>query len=167
MDPFAILGIARTFDIDLAALEKSHRQLSRAVHPDRHMGAGASQRREALARAMAVNEAWRIVRDPIRRAEALISLSGLPVAEGKVEPEFLMAMLEQREALAEARSTHDLGAVRALGGSIQARAAQVERELAVGLARGLSVSLLGKVGELRFYRRFLDEVGALEEEMAA
>jgi molecular chaperone HscB len=167
MDPFAILGIARTFEIDLGALEKRHRQLSRAVHPDRHIGAGASQRREALARAMAVNEAWRIVRDPIQRAEALISLSGLSVAPGKVEPELLMAMLEHREALADARSTRDLGAVRALGGSIQARAAQVERELAVGLACCPSPSLVGKLGELRFYRRFLDEVGALEEEMAA
>jgi molecular chaperone HscB len=170
MDPFATLGIPRAFDIDVAALERSHRTLSRAVHPDRHMAAGASEKREALARAMDVNEAWRIVRDPIRRAEALLSLSGFEVAEGreaKLGPEFLMWMLEQREALAEARSAHDIGAVQALGRTIRARGAQVERDLSVGLACGPSESMVGKVGELRFYRRFLDEVSALEDEIAA
>jgi molecular chaperone HscB len=170
MDPFATLGIARTFDIDVGALEKSHRKLSRAVHPDRHMAAGASEKRDALARAMEVNEAWRIVRDPIRRAEALLSLSGLRITEGrepKLGTEFLMWMLDQREALDEARRAHDLGAIRALGGTIRTRAAQVERDLSVGLARGPSESMMGKIGELRFYRRFLDEVSALEDEIAA
>jgi len=170
MDPFATLGIARTFDVDVGALEKNHRKLSRAVHPDRHMAAGASEKREALARAMDVNEAWRIVRDPIRRAEALLSLSGLQVAEGRepqLGPEFLMWMLEQREALAVARSAHDIGKVQALGRIIRARGAQVERDLSAGLAHGPSEAMVAKVGELRFYRRFLDEVSALEDEIAA
>ena len=39
MDPFATLGIARAFDVDLAAVEKMHRELSRALHPDRYVGA--------------------------------------------------------------------------------------------------------------------------------
>src|SRR5208283_933408 len=103
MDPFETLGIAPNFDVDLEALERIHRQLSKAVHPDRHMHTGASERREALARAMGVNEAWRIVRDPLRRAEALLALSGYAVTETsgpKLGSEFLMEMLEQREALA-------------------------------------------------------------------
>ena len=63
MDPFSILGIARNYAIDPAAVEKRHRELSRALHPDRFVGAGASERRAALAKAVEVNEAWRIVRE--------------------------------------------------------------------------------------------------------
>jgi molecular chaperone HscB len=170
MDPFATLGIARTFDVDLAALEKTHRELSRAMHPDKYIGASATERRTALANAVEVNEAWRIVRDPIRRAEALLRLSGVEVGENKepkADPQLLMDMLEQREALADAKQARDLAAVRAMAAAIEARSQAVERALSAGFAAGKAHTLVGKVGELRFYRRFLDEVSAIEDELAA
>ncbi len=170
MDPFATLGIPRSFDLDLTVVEKTHRELSRALHPDRFVGAGASERRAALAKAVEVNEAWRVVRDPVRRAEALLKLSGVPVGENhepKVDPAFLMDMLEQREALAEAKQARDLVAVQSLAVDIGGRARSVERELAEGFARGEPARLVGKVGELRFYVRFLEEVSAIEDELAA
>jgi molecular chaperone HscB len=170
MDPFETLGIARTFDVDLAAVERTHRELSRALHPDRFVSATASERRAALSKAVEVNEAWRVVRDPIRRAEALLELAGVRVGEDrepKADPEFLMEMLEQREALAEAKAEKDLTRVREMAKSIETRSAGVERALADGFARGEAASLVGTLGELRFYRRFLDEVSAIEDELAA
>jgi molecular chaperone HscB len=177
MDPFATLGITRAFDVDLAAVEKVHRELSRALHPDRYVGASPSERRASLAKAVEVNEAWRVVRDPIRRAEALLALHGVGTDEGKrdgeddgrtkPDPTFLMDMLEQREALAEAKQSKDLEAVRRLAGAIEERARGVERALAEGFAQGHPAALAGKVGELKFYRRFLEEVSAIEDEWAA
>jgi molecular chaperone HscB len=167
MDPFATLGIPRSYEIDLSALEKTHRELSRALHPDRHVGSMASERREALARAIEVNEAWRIVRDPIRRAEALLLLRGVGVGEDRepqAAPEFLMEMLEQREELSRSIAARDPDGVRKLAEAIRARAAEAERELSRGFAKGEASSLLGRLGELRFYRRFLDEVSAAEDE---
>jgi molecular chaperone HscB len=170
MDPFATLGIARAFEVDLGALERTHRELSRALHPDKFVGAPASERRAALAKAVEVNEAWRVVRDPIRRAEALLRLAGVPVGEDrepKADPEFLMDMLEQREALSEAKGARDVERVRALARAVEEHARAAERGLAEGFARGESASLVGKLGELRFHRRFLDEVSAIEDELAA
>ncbi|MGO9835424.1 MAG: Fe-S protein assembly co-chaperone HscB [Polyangiaceae bacterium] len=170
MDPFSILGIPRRFDVDLSVVEKTHRELSRTLHPDRYVGAGASERRAALAKAVEVNEAWRVVRDPIRRAEALLGLSGVQVGETvepKADPEFLMEMLEQREALAEARQARDLMAVRRMAVVVEGRSRDVEHDLALGFAREQAASLVGKLAELRFYRRFLDEVSAIEDELAA
>jgi molecular chaperone HscB len=170
MDPFATLGIAPSFDVDLPALEKTHRELSRALHPDRYVGASASERRAALERAVAVNEAWRIVREPIRRAEALLALRGMAIDEGtepKASPEFLMDMLEQREALADARRSKDLAAVKSIAGAIEGLARRAQDELARGFAQGELDGLRAKLGELRFYRRLLDEVSAIEDELAA
>jgi len=172
VNPFATLGLPARFDVDLAAVEKTHRELSRALHPDRFLGTGASERRAALTRAVEVNEAWRVVRDPIRRAEALLALAGAPTgAEGTpqaaADPEFLMEMLEQREALAEAKEARDLARVHALAGAIEARSRSVEGALGEGFARGEAASLVSKLSELRFYRRFLDEVSAIEDELAA
>jgi molecular chaperone HscB len=169
MDPFATLGIPRAFDVDLAAIEKVHRELSRALHPDRYVGAPPSERGASLSKAVEVNEAWRVVRDPIRRAEALLALGGVAVTEGDgprssaTDPAFLMEMLEQREALAEAKQSKDIEAVRRMASAMQERAREVERALAEGFARGEAAKLVGKVGELKFYRRFLDEVSAIED----
>jgi molecular chaperone HscB len=170
MDPFATLGVEARFDLDLAAVEKTHRELSRALHPDRYVSAGATERREALGKAIEVNEAWRVLRDPIRRAQALLSARGVVVAEGRepqADPEFLMEMLEQREALDEAKQARDLSRVHAMASAIEARAKTVEGELAAGFARGEAASLLPKLGELRFFKRFLDEVSSIEDELAA
>jgi molecular chaperone HscB len=182
MDPFATLGVARAYDVDLAALEKTHRELSRALHPDRYIGASPSERRAALAKAVEVNEAWRVVRDPIRRAEALLALGGAAVGEGAPapasDPEFLMDMMERREALSEAKAASDLGAVRRMATAVEERARAVEATLAsafaAAFARGPArvdgaplADLVVKVAELKFYRRFLEEVSAIEDELAA
>lgn len=168
MDPFATLGAPRRFDLDLSVLEKTHRELSRALHPDKFAQASASERRAALEKAAAVNEAWRMLRDPIKRAEALFRLHGIAVGEDKepkASPDFLMDVLEQREALAEARGAKDLAKVTKLGESMRARAAATEKKLADGFASGAEPrTLLPLLGELRFYKRFLEEVEAIEEE---
>lgn len=169
MDPFALLGVPRRFDLDLGALEKTHRELSRALHPDRFASAGASERREALEKAASVNEAWRIVRDPIRRAEALFRLHGAEVGENKepkATPAFLMEVLEERESLSDARSANDLATVAKLGAKMKGRAQAVEQKLTTAFSQEHPQigALLPLLGEMRFYKRFLDEVAAIEEE---
>ncbi len=164
LDPFAVLGLPRAFDVDLRSAEKSHRELSRALHPDKYASAGASERREALGKAADVNEAWRIVRDPVRRAEALFQLAGVEVGETKEpkpDPELLMEVLEKREALAEAKAARDLDKVRALESEIEVREKTIEASLAS--AKAFDASLVAKLGEMRFYRRFLEEASAVAE----
>jgi molecular chaperone HscB len=168
MDPFSTLGLPQRFDLDLQAAEKAHRELSRALHPDRHASGGASERRDALMRAADVNEAWRIVRDPVRRAEALFVLAGVEVGETKEpkpDPELLMDVLEKREALADAKAARDLAKVHALSEEMTARKKKIEDALAA--AKAFDAALVGKLGEMRFCRRFLDEASAIEEELSA
>lgn len=174
MDPFAILGLQRVFSVDLSAVERTHRELSRTLHPDKFVGASASERRASLSKAVEVNEAWRIVRDPIRRAEALLSLAGIAVGERNepnAAPDFLMEVMDQREALAEARAKNDASAIKKLASEVEVRAKAVEQSLARGFdgtpraSEEALVALVPALGELRFYRRFLEEVGALQDEM--
>jgi len=166
LDPFATLGIPRAFGLDLKAAEKAHRELSRALHPDKYAAAGASERRDALNKAADVNEAWRIVRDPVRRAEALFQLAGVEVGETrepKPDPELLMEVLEKREALADAKAARDIAKVHALEEEIDAREKKIEESLAK--AQAFDAALVTKLGEMRFYRRFLDEASAVLEQL--
>ena len=178
IDPFKIFGVPRRFDIDLVEFAKTHRNLSRASHPDKFARAEASERRLALERAASVNEAWRTLRSPIRRAEALFALAGVKVGEAhepKASAEFLMEVLDEREALSEARAAKDLAKVRALGAAMERRLAEAEARLASGFAKSFTpeapepaaadlVWMLPLLGQVRFYTRFLDEVSLIEEE---
>jgi molecular chaperone HscB len=174
MDPFDTLGIAPRFDLDLKAVEKRYRDLSRVLHPDRHVAGSPAERRMSLGKAVEVNEAWRLVRDPIRRAEALLARQGREVKEGKepaADPEFLMEMMEQREALSEAKTKRDRAAVERLAADIRRRETNVLGRLSGGFAGdALPAETLSQlaslVGELRYYRRFLDEVSAIEDGLA-
>lgn len=165
-DPFDVLGVEARFDLELAELEKRHRELSKALHPDRYASAPAAERRMALSRAIEVNEALRALKDPVRRAEALARRSGMPVGEGKEpqpSPALLMEMMEAREELATAGRKKDLGALGKLGEAMRRREAGVLGGLAEAFRAGMADRVLPLLGELRYVRRFLDEVGALEE----
>jgi molecular chaperone HscB len=176
VNPFEVLGIEARYDIDLRAVEKRHRELSVALHPDKFASDGASARREAIERASQVNEAWRIVRDPIRRAEALFSVAGVTIgetSEPKSDQAFLMDMMEMREALSDARDSKDLASVRALAKDAEARESAAKEAISAIFKSGTAqidksvlIQTLPKLGELRFYRRMLDDVSAIEESIA-
>jgi molecular chaperone HscB len=170
-DPFETLGVEPRFAIDLAAVEQRHRDLSRALHPDRYAGAPAAERRLALGRAIDANEAIRVLKDPIRRAEALLRRAGVPVGETnepKPPPDLLMEMMESREELAAAGRAKDLGKVALLASAMRARAGDVEQRLGQILDADHQdpTAALPLLGELRYLRRFLDEAAALEDELA-
>ena len=172
-DPFATLGVYPRFELDMNMLEQRHRDLSRALHPDRYSGAPAAERRMALGRAIAVDEAIRLLRDPIRRAEALMRRSGVPVGEKeepKASPDLLMEMMDSREELSEAARKKDTRAIKRLEAAMAGRRDAALAALTAGFdaAEGDVEKLkllLPKLGELRYMRRFLDEVSALEEEL--
>ncbi|CAG5169669.1 uncharacterized protein ALTATR162_LOCUS7064 [Alternaria atra] len=97
------------FAIDLSALKKEFLQLQARAHPDLHPQAD-KKRAEALS--ARINEAYKTLQNPLLRAQYLLSLRGIEVAEdetAKVEdPELLMEVLDARENIEEAESEEDL-----------------------------------------------------------
>jgi len=130
-NPFETLGLAPTFALDPASLEQRQRELNRAVHPDRHAGKSPAERRQALSRAMDINLAYRTLRDPASRAEALFELLGAGgTRESTIsDPVLLLEMLEQREALEQARQSKDLARLRGIGALMAERERRVTAAL--------------------------------------
>ncbi|HEY4157115.1 MAG TPA: Fe-S protein assembly co-chaperone HscB, partial [Polyangiaceae bacterium] len=136
-DSFDILGLEPTFALDLELLERRHRELSRALHPDHHAAGGAAERRLALGKAIEVNEAFRALRDPVRRAEILLQRRGIQTGEThepKADPELLMEIMEKREALGDARRARDLDALHRLGAEVRARESATRQALLTDFA---------------------------------
>jgi molecular chaperone HscB len=178
-NPFETLGLRPGFALDLPALERRQRELSRTLHPDRFAGGTPAERRQALSRAMDMNQACRTLRDPLLRAEAVLAAIGAPAslaeAERLTDPLLLGALLEQREELDEVRRRADHAALATLKSKMKAReqslVSDLERafEPLVGAASPPEASRFEPVRrlltELRYVRRYLDEVAVFEDEV--
>ena len=70
-DKFAVLGLPRTFELDQGQVDERFRTLSRKLHPDRFARASAKERRFSLEQTTLLNDAYRTLQNPARRAEHL------------------------------------------------------------------------------------------------
>jgi len=113
---FELFGLAPGFGIEAEALERSYREIQSRVHPDRFAHAGDAERRASLQWTTRVNEAYRVLKDPVQRARHLLELHGVDVAfetNTAMPPEFLMQQMELREALEAAKDPAKLDDLRA------------------------------------------------------
>lgn len=103
--PFDVLGVQTAWDVDGKQLKRALLDLSRRVHPDYFATAPAEQRELAERASAALNEAYEILNDDVRRADWLVrSLGGPSDAEERQMPQpFLMQVLEWNEVVEEAR----------------------------------------------------------------
>lgn len=80
-DYFAVFGLAPQLEIDLPALEHEFHRLSRKLHPDRFARAEENEKEWSLADTALLNDAYRTLKDPLRRTEYLLKLHGAPIGE--------------------------------------------------------------------------------------
>lgn len=172
-DAFSVLGLEPHFLIDRALLDERHRNLSKALHPDRHSMSSSTDRRRALNQAIAVNEAFRELKDPFSRAKLILSRSGIEVSEQTLvaSPDFLMSVMELRESLSHARRAADLKTVETLTRQVSQEQSKVTSALAAALGEGElpaaleQASALAWLSKLRYFQRFLNEARAIEDEL--
>ncbi len=108
VDYFAFLGLAKKLVVDEAALEKMFYALSRQFHPDYFMNATGEEQQASLDRSSLLNEAYRTLRDPIRRVKYLLSLEGYKEAEKKAPPELLEEVFELNMQVEELKAAKQM-----------------------------------------------------------
>lgn len=99
-DYFSNLGLPCSYQIDLAALADSHRQLQQAHHPDRFAASGEAEQRQAVQTASYLNQAYGVLRSPLKRAIYLLELQGMePLAptNTSMPMDFLLQQMQLRE----------------------------------------------------------------------
>lgn len=78
---FSVFGLEPHLNLDLAALEREFHRLSRKLHPDRFARAGEDEKQWSLADTALLNDAYRTLKDPLRRTEYLLKLRGGAIGE--------------------------------------------------------------------------------------
>ncbi|MFN7920999.1 MAG: Fe-S protein assembly co-chaperone HscB [Bryobacteraceae bacterium] len=104
---FEFLGLEPKLRLDSAALQKRFYELSRQWHPDRFARKSAAEQQQALDNTALLNDAFRTLKDPVSRAEYVLSSEGFDIGEQRtkdVPPELLEEVFELNMALDEMRS---------------------------------------------------------------
>jgi molecular chaperone HscB len=114
-DYFSFLGLPRKLSLDAADLEQRFRALSRQFHPDFFYNASPPERRASLERSSYLNDAYRVMKQPIARVEYLLALEGLAAggpheAAKQVPPALLEEVFALNEELDEVRELRAGGA---------------------------------------------------------
>ena len=96
VDYFTFFGFPRKLNLDTAALEKEFYALSRRLHPDMSAQAEAQEREWSLQQSSLLNDAYRTLKDPIKRTQYLLRLEGVELEE------------QSKQATEKARTTGEL-----------------------------------------------------------
>jgi molecular chaperone HscB len=164
-DPFALLGLPPGYEVDLAALERAFFERSKQLHPDRLASASAGERVAQLSRSRALNDAYQLIKKPVPRAEYLLARAGATIGDNeRLDPAFLMEILELREELAEARAAGNTELVAKLQGAMQARRHEALEALPALFAANDLPAIKERLILLRYVHRYLEECDAALDE---
>ncbi|MBI5083690.1 MAG: Fe-S protein assembly co-chaperone HscB [Acidobacteria bacterium] len=106
-DYYVFLGLPRRLAVDPAILQKQFYAMSRMLHPDRYTRRSEQEKRYSLEASSILNDAYRVLRDPIARAEYVLREAGFEIGEQRskdVPPELLEEVFELNMALDELRA---------------------------------------------------------------
>ena len=96
VDYFTFFALPRKLNLDTATLEREFYELSRKLHPDLSARADKREQEWSLEQSSHLNDAYRTLKDPIRRTEYLLRLEGVELEE------------QSKAATEKARSTGEI-----------------------------------------------------------
>jgi molecular chaperone HscB len=111
-DYFAVFGLPRKLWLEMSLLEQKFLQLSWKLHPDNFVNASDAERELSLKRSSQLNDAYRVLRDPVGRVEYLLELEGERKEGEKKQqapPELLEEVFDLNESLDELREAKSSG----------------------------------------------------------
>jgi molecular chaperone HscB len=160
---FDLLGFPPQFDLDPAALRQKYLQVSCGVHPDHH--GDSAELATSLRLSAQLNEAHRVLADPVLRAEYLLELSGGPSAsDDKSNLDGVLAnTLMLREEITDAHAANDSAAladcvarIRQLRETTLARIGDLARQLPADAE--IRRQLRATLNSIKYYQKLLADL---------
>jgi molecular chaperone HscB len=163
---FELFELPQRFDCDPVALENAYRRLQGEVHPDRFAAGSEQDKRLALQSSARVNEAYRALKDPVSRAQYLLSLNGIDAlseTDTQLPVEFLERQLERRETAAEAAANGDSHTIANVAAEVRDEADDLVEALVHALdgERAYAAARM-RVRELKFLSKLADDLDVMQ-----
>ncbi len=166
-NPFALFNLPVTFQVDSALLNERYLALQKSLHPDNFSAASAQEQRLAMQKSAEINDALRILKDPIARADSIIALNtgereNLEEKSNK-DIGFLMQQMEWRETLENIENRKDTDELSAFTKEIDQIRHAILSELSTALAEQQWDIARAITDKLRFIKKLQAEIERVEE----
>ncbi|KAJ7630940.1 hypothetical protein FB45DRAFT_990811 [Roridomyces roridus] len=154
-DLFDLPSRPNPFVVDPVLLKRRFRQAQAVCHPDSWASKGQHKQDIAQSLSTRLNEAYTSLADPLKRAEYILELNGLPISETEQldNIEFISEIMQVRESIDEAEDAEELSKVVDENTGKIAKTIN-ELEKAVGLEEW------GRVKEGAVRLKYLEGIGA-------
>ena len=169
MNYFELFGLPNQFLLDGSLLASQFRELQKRFHPDNFATASERDRLMAMQKAAHINDAYQVLKNPISRAEYLLSEQGLDLRDEQQtmqDFDFLMEQMALREELETISDSADaeselLDFDSKVNTMYQQHLASVEKELDQGLWADAAV----RVRKLKFIAKLKNEIELVEDKL--
>lgn len=166
---FEIFHLPIAFELDSAELASRYRQLQQQYHPDKFAAASEADRSRALQWAAEINAAFHTLKEPVARAEYLLSLQGLAIRgeqQTLQDLDFLEQQWAWREALEELpQADEPMQATADLAAELDQAQRQMLAALAQTLVDGQWPAAADWVRKLKFMAKLQQELERLEDSL--
>ncbi|MFM2485007.1 co-chaperone HscB [Celerinatantimonas yamalensis] len=169
MSYFELFSLAPGFAIDKNALSARFRQLQSQYHPDNFASEDDRQKAQALHKASEVNDAYQTLLHPERRAQYLLKLAGIDIADEQQtmhDMDFLTTQMTLREEL-EAISSQDdpEAAIDAFSATLKSAQQQLEEIFVANYQHSQFDVAADSVRKMKFYIRLRQQLRQLEDNL--
>ena len=166
-NPFALFDLPVVFQVDSALLNERYLALQKSLHPDNFSAASAQEQRLAIQKSAEINDALRILKDPIARADSIIALNTgeqeNPEEKSNKDIGFLMQQMEWRETLENIENRQDTDELTAFAQEINQSRHAILSELSTALDAQQWDIARAITDKLRFIKKLQAEIERVEE----
>ncbi|QLI82335.1 Fe-S protein assembly co-chaperone HscB [Chitinibacter fontanus] len=160
---FTLFSLPSQFAVDAKQLDARYRELVALYHPDKFATASDAERRASLQAATHINEAYQTLKSALPRARYLLQLAGVDTQEEtntSMPMDFLMAQMEWRESIGDAKASKNVDALENLAREMRAEMQALEDKLATQIdAQQDFANAAMSVRKLRFMEKLDQEIG--------
>lgn len=166
-NPFALFDLPVAFQVDSALLNERYLALQKSLHPDNFSAASAQEQRLAIQKSAEINDALRILKDPIARADSIIAINTgeqeNPEEKSNKDIGFLMQQMEWRETLENIENRQDTDELTAFAQEINQIRHAILSELSTALDAQQWNIARAITDKLRFIKKLQTEIERVEE----
>ena len=166
-NPFALFDLPVAFQVDSVLLNERYLALQKSLHPDNFSAASALEQRLAMQKSAEINDALRILKDPIARADSIIALNTgeqeNPEEKSNKDIGFLMQQMEWRETLENIENRKDTDELTAFAQEINQIRHAILSELSTALDAQHWDIARAITDKLRFIKKLQTEIERVEE----
>ena len=166
-NPFALFDLPVAFQVDSALLNERYLALQKSLHPDNFSASSAQEQRLAIQKSAEINDALRILKDPITRADSIIAINTgeteNPEEKSNKDIDFLMQQMEWRETLENIENRQDTDELTAFAKEINQIRHAILSELSTALDAQQWDIARAITDKLRFIKKLQAEIERVEE----